>query len=208
MISDEVNLGLSEPVLELVDACLAGDSRAAAGLVQRFNGRVFGLCLRMVGHRQDAEDMAQETFVRALASLRRWDRTRPFEPWLLAIAANRCRTLLARRSRRPVSSDLVEQVPEHRGDDAAARQLAEELERALAGIRPEYREAFCLFHEQHLSYEEIADICDRPLGTVKTWIHRARKDIAAHLLERGLVEAVSREKGKRNAVRATTAAPQ
>jgi RNA polymerase sigma-70 factor, ECF subfamily len=195
-------------VLELVDACLAGDPRAAAGIIQRFNGRVFGLCMRMLGHRQDAEDMAQETFVRALGSLRRWDRTRPFEPWLLAIAANRCRTLLARRSRRPVATDFVEQVPEHRGDESAARQLAEELERALAGIRPDYRQAFCLFHEQHLSYEEIASICDRPLGTVKTWIHRARKDIAEHLLERGLVEAVSRDKGKRDAVRATSTTPR
>ena len=199
---------MSEPVLELVDACLAGDPGAAAGIVHRFKGRVFGLCVRMVGHRQDAEDMAQETFIRALGSLRRWDRTRPFEPWLMAIAANRCRTLLARRARRPQATDLVDQVPEHRGDDSAARQLADELQRALAGLRAEYREAFCLFHEQHLSYEEIAEICRRPLGTVKTWIHRARKDIAQHLLARGLVEEISQEKGKRDALRAASTSPR
>jgi RNA polymerase sigma-70 factor (ECF subfamily) len=188
-------------VLELIDACLAGDEAAAAGIVQRFRGRVFGLCLRMVGHRQDAEDMAQETFARALKSLRRWDRKRPFEPWLLAIAANRCRTLLARRSRRPASTDLVDQVAEHRCDLSAARQLAEEVQRALDGLRADYREAFCLFHEQHLSYEQIAQTCDRPLGTVKTWIHRARREIADHLLARGLVEECETEKGKRDAMR-------
>jgi RNA polymerase sigma-70 factor (ECF subfamily) len=193
-------------VVELIDACLAGDQAAAAGIVQRFKGRVFGLCFRMVGHRQDAEDMAQEAFVRALKSLRRWDRSRPFEPWLLAIAANRCRTLLARRARRPVATSLVEQVPEHRGDVAAARQLVEELEEALAAIRADYREAFCLFHEQHLSYEEIAEVCGRPLGTVKTWIHRARRELVQHLLDRGLVEEVSTEKGKRDAVRPTSSA--
>lgn len=197
---------MSEPVVELVDACLAGDERAAAGIVQRFRGRVFGLCLRMVGHRQDAEDMAQETFARALKSLRRWDRKRPFEPWLLAIAANRCRTLLARRSRRPVATDLVDQVAEHRSDLSAARQLAEEVQQALAELRAEYREAFCLFHEQHLSYEEIAQTCDRPLGTVKTWIHRARREIADYLLERGLVEECASEKGKRDAMRPTSTA--
>ena len=185
---------LSEPVLELVDACLAGDQSAAAGIVQRFNGRVFGLCLRMCGHRQDAEDMAQETFVRALASLRRWDRTRPFEPWLLSIAANRCRTLLVRRARRPTSTELVDQVPEHRSDDWAAKQLADELQQALAGIRADYREAFCLFHEQHLSYDEIAQVCQRPLGTVKTWIHRARREIAGRLVEKGVVDETAFQK--------------
>lgn len=192
---------MSEPVIELVDACLAGDPRAAAGIVQRFRGQVFGLCLRMVGHRQDAEDMAQETFIRALGSLRRWDRSRPFEPWLLAIAANRCRTLLARRSRRPVATELCEQVPEHRSDFSDARQLADAVREALAGLRAEYREAFCLFHEHHLSYEEIASRCDCPLGTVKTWIHRARKEIAEFLVERGLVDEIACEKGKRDAVR-------
>lgn len=192
---------MSEPVVELVDACLAGDPNAAAGIVQRFRGRVFGLCLSMLGHRQDAEDMAQETFIRALGSLRRWDRSRPFEPWLLAIAANRCRTLLARRSRRPVVTDLVDQIPEHRGNFSAASQLAEEVQAALKNLRAEYRQAFCLFHQQHMSYEEIARTCNCPLGTVKTWIHRARKEIAAYLLDRGVVEETTREKGKRDAVR-------
>jgi RNA polymerase sigma-70 factor (ECF subfamily) len=193
-------------VIDLVEACLAGDEAAAAGIVERFKGRVFGLCLRMLGHREDAEDMAQETFVRALGSLSRWDRTRPFEPWLLAIAANRCRTLLSRRSRRPVATDQLDQVAEHRSDFATARQLAEEVQQAISGLRADYREAFCLFHEQHLTYEEIARICERPLGTVKTWIHRARREIADYLLKRGLVEEFAREKGKRDAMRPASTA--
>ena len=61
-------------------------------LVNRFRGQVFGLCYRMLGQRQDAEDAAQETFVRVLKNLHRWDPARPFEPWLLTIAGNRCRT--------------------------------------------------------------------------------------------------------------------
>ena len=73
----------------------------AAALVERFERQVFALCYRMLGQREDAEDVAQESLVRALRSLRNWDSSRDFVPWLLAIAGNRCRTLLAARARRP-----------------------------------------------------------------------------------------------------------
>src|SRR3954468_10312404 len=84
----------------LVKRCLRGDQTAMLALVERFQGQVFGLCLRMLGQRQDAEDAAQETFVRVLRNLHRWDAERDFEPWLLAIAGNRCRTALSVRGRR------------------------------------------------------------------------------------------------------------
>ena len=67
-----------------------------AALVDRFQGQVFGLCYRMLGHRQDAEDVTQESFSRALRSLKSWDNQRAFRPWLMAIAGNRCRTWLVR----------------------------------------------------------------------------------------------------------------
>ncbi len=68
------------------------EQSAVVELVETFRGQVFGLCYRMLRHRQDAEDVAQESFVRALRSLKSWDQKREFLPWLLAIAANRCRT--------------------------------------------------------------------------------------------------------------------
>src|SRR5262245_66472034 len=86
----------------LVAHCLAGDQGAMLQLVERFRGQVFGLCYRMLCQRQDAEDAAQETFVRVLKHLHRWDQTREFEPWLLAIAGNRCRTALPSGKRRRV----------------------------------------------------------------------------------------------------------
>ena len=82
----------SHDLATLVSHCLAGDQGAMIALVDRFKGQVFGLCYRMLGQRQDAEDAAQETFVRVLKNLHRWDQARDFEPWLLAIAGNRCRT--------------------------------------------------------------------------------------------------------------------
>lgn len=177
-----------EDVSLLVGRCLAGESAAIVELVERFRGQVFGLCLRMLRHRQDAEDMTQEAFVRAIRNLRSWDPTRDFSPWLLAIAGNRCRTLLASRMRRPQGSVPVETLADRTPDPWSERTLSEEVQRAMETLREEYRTAFLLFHEQHLSYQEIAAALDCPLGTVKTWVHRARRELARELVRRGVVE--------------------
>lgn len=166
-----------------------------AELIDRFRGQVFGLCYRMLGHRQDAEDVAQESFVRALRSLHRWDPGRDFAPWMLAIAGNRCRSFLAARRRRPTPTGDVELLPDDVPDAQRHRQLAEEVQRALAALRVEYRQAFVLFHEQQRSYAEIAETLDCPVGTAKTWVHRARRELAEHLRRRGVVQEL------RNAVR-------
>jgi RNA polymerase sigma-70 factor (ECF subfamily) len=162
-------------------------------LVERYEGRVFGLCYRMLGQREDAEDMTQETFTRALRFLHQWDSQRAFEPWLLAIAGNRCRTQLARRQRRPVNCTLVEPVPDGRPDSQAAENLAEEVQLALKSLREEYRQVFVLFHEHEMSYEEIGRSLDCPLGTVKTWVHRARKELILFLRKREVLAEPNHE---------------
>lgn len=177
-----------EDVRQLVQHCLDGNQQAMVDLVDGFQAMVFGLCLRMLGHRQDAEDVTQESFVRVFRSLHRWDSSRDFKPWLLAIAGNRCRSLLATRKNKAQPSDLVEEIPDKTPDDQDARNLAEEVELALVTVREEYRQAFLLFHEQELSYPEIASALDCPVGTVKTWIHRARKELVEQLRRRGAVE--------------------
>src|SRR6266852_2299801 len=121
-------------------------------LVGSFRGQVFGLCYRMLRHRQDAEDVAQESFVRALRSLGTWDQQREFLPWLLAIAGNRCRTLLAVRMRQPATSSLVEHLSDDAVEIREAENLAEEVELALSHLRAEYRQAFLLFHQHEMSY--------------------------------------------------------
>lgn len=171
----------------LVRHCLAGDQAAMLALVDRFRGPVFGLCYRMLGQRQDAEDAAQETFVRVLKNLHRWDQERDFLPWLLAIAGNRCRTALAARRRRPVPEPMVELVADDAPDRRPADHLAEEVHLALADLRPEYSQAFLLFHDQELSYAEIAQAMDVPLGTIKTWVHRARRALVDQLRRRGAI---------------------
>ena len=106
----------------------------------------------------------------------------------LEIAANRCRTALARRSRRPALApgDSVADRADPRAAVADPDDLAGELERALSALRPEYRLVFVLFHEQNLMYEEIAQAMSRPVGTVKTWLHRARAQLAEALSRRGV----------------------
>jgi RNA polymerase sigma-70 factor (ECF subfamily) len=170
----------------LVETLRSGDPKAPGLLFDHFHGVVFGLCLRMMRHRQDAEDVVQETFVRALGGIAGFDVDRPLRPWLLGIAANRCRTALGRRSRRPVVAEAVEESVDHRPGLADPDDLAGELERALGRLRPDYRLVFVLFHEQGLPYEDIAQVIDRPIGTVKTWLHRARAELADDLTRRGV----------------------
>jgi RNA polymerase sigma factor (sigma-70 family) len=173
----------------LVEALRSGNPQAPRLLIERYQGIVFGLCYRMMNHQQDAEDVVQETFVRALRSIAGFDAARPMRPWLLEIAANRCRSALARRTRRPLMtlSDPADDVADPRAGPADPDDVAGELERALSRLRPEYRLVFVLFHEQNLSYDEIARAVMRPVGTIKTWLHRARAELAEYLSGRGIV---------------------
>jgi RNA polymerase sigma-70 factor (ECF subfamily) len=170
----------------LVRRCLCGDDEAIGQLVYRFQAEVYGLCVRLLNHRHDAEDVTQEVFLRVFRSLRGWDSERPLRPWVLSIAVNRCRTWLSQRIRRPELVDyLQDTLPGPAADDSS--ELLQEIQTALLELRLEYRTVFVLFHEQGQPYEDIARVMDRPVGTIKTWLHRARIEILDHLRRRGMV---------------------
>lgn len=185
------SINVSEELSAIVGRCLAGHQASIRQLIDRFQGRVYGLCYRMLGHRQDAEDATQETFVRVVRNLHRWDSNRAFEPWLLTIAGNRCRTRLAKRGKQPLphSLDFPLEDPRAANSDISpmsdSQLLREEVDLTLAQIRDEYRTSFQMFHDQGLSYQEIAEAFNIPLGTVKTWVHRARRDLILKLRQRG-----------------------
>jgi RNA polymerase sigma-70 factor (ECF subfamily) len=171
----------------LVRRCLRGDAEAIRQLVSRFQSDVFGLCVRLMHHRQDAEDVTQEVFLRVFRSLDGWDPTRPLKPWVMGIAVNRCRTCLAQRTRRPEAVDyLHETLSGQPADDSA--ELLGEIQSALADLRLEYRTVFVMFHEQGHAYEVIAQTLGRPVGTIKTWLHRARLEILDRLRQRGMLD--------------------
>ncbi len=183
---------MADEELDLVRGCLAGDIACLRAFVERFQGIVFGLCYRMLGHREDAEDVAQDVFLRAFRSLHRWDQQRPIRPWLMTIATNRCRTALEKRMRQPVLSEFaVDSAP-----SAASRhdsEFAEELQLALGTLREEYRACFVMFYQQELSCSEISEVLQCPQGTVKTWLHRARHELAEFLRRRGIVPETNYE---------------
>jgi RNA polymerase sigma-70 factor (ECF subfamily) len=179
------------------DAALAlaasrGDRQAFGRLVDWHKRSVYGLCVRLLQHPEDARDAAQETFVRAYAALGTYDPALPFAPWLLRIARNHCLDLARRRGVRPPEVAL-EAVPEAGAQEVpdrstpapdetlVARQQVGRLEAAVAALPPNYREVVHLFHVEHLSYKEIARTMDVPLGTVMTWLHRARARLRREL---------------------------
>lgn len=170
----------------LAQRCLSGDQAAIRAFVEQFQGLVFAICLRRLRNREDAEDVTQQTLVRAIRYLSRWDSRRPLKPWVLMIAVNRCRTHLHQRANRPRSLDSTFENPAEL-IRTGTLDLAEELQLALSKLREEYRTCMILFHQQDLSITEVAEIMNCPEGTVKTWLHRARHELATLLIERGVV---------------------
>src|SRR5581483_8311955 len=135
----------------LVKRCLRGDAEAVRILVERFQSEVYGLCVRLLAHRHDAEDVTQEVLLRVFRSLHRWDGELPLKPWIIGITVNRCRTWLAQRARRPELSDYLQETAAARPTDDSAELLGE-IHAAVRGLRQEYREVFVLFHEQGQPY--------------------------------------------------------
>ena len=182
-------VSILEDIRQLVDRALRGDQHAMVEIVDRYKQRVFRLCYGMLGQREDAEDVSQDAFLRVWRHLSRWDQRRDFEPWLMAIAANRCRTQLARRKSRSPTQNLAFVPVDHAWQaDSAANQLQEEVQLALTDLSANHRHAFLLFHQQHMSYGEISTALGIPEGTAKTWVHRARRELIRRLIAREVIE--------------------
>ena len=180
----------------LVQQFLENDETAFSKLVRRHYPLVFRVCLKILGHRQDAEDVTQETFSRFAKHVDKWDVRRPLEPWLVTIAGNRSKTLLARRRAHQSLTSMVEPVTDEAHAVRNADGLREELQLALAAVPDQQRLAFDLFHEQGMSYVQISAEMDCPVGTVKTWVHRARSSVVRILRQREVIATVRTPMGK------------
>jgi RNA polymerase sigma-70 factor (ECF subfamily) len=171
-----------EPDETLIERTLQGELTAFEDLVQRHRGIVFRVAARIVGP-DDAEDVSQDAFLRAFHRLGQYRGASTFRTWLLQITQNTALNAIARTRRRP--SATVGESPEM-ADRDPVRQPVTELERRerqqrlelkLRGLRPEYRSLLVLRDLEGLSYNEIADVLDMPLGSVKGRLHRAREEL-------------------------------
>ena len=159
----------------LVRRVLDGDPRAFTILVDRHLQPCLRFATRMLGGRHDAEDVTQEALLRAYRALATYDPAGSFRTWLFAILVNRCRTSLLQRSRyvRRVVTDEDVMHNAVSGDDAAATELRIEIERALALLEPDQREAFLLKHVEQLGYDEIAAVTGAGVSALKMRVKRA-----------------------------------
>jgi len=178
---------------DLVSGALAGSERAFHELVRRYERPVFSVILRIVRDPSRAEELAQDTFVKAFVRLDTYRPEKKFSTWLLAIAHHTAIDEVRRGSLRTVAVEggLEDLIGEISGDEtpfhtAERSELAHILNEAIQRLRPEYAELIALRYEQDLAVEDIAEITGLAPGTVKSSLHRARIELAQYLRRRGL----------------------
>ena len=171
---------------KLVERCLRGDEKAFELLLNKYRNAVYSICYRMVRNATDAEDLAQDVFVRTFSVLDRYDPAYPFSSWLYRITSNLCIDFIRRHRAGMVSLDqpvqgdegeMPRQLPSKAvGPDreVESREMMAALEDAIASLPEHYRVIVILRHQEQLSYEEISEILGIRIGTVKSRINRAR----------------------------------
>jgi RNA polymerase sigma-70 factor (ECF subfamily) len=178
--------------VELVRGALDGSESAFREIVMRYQRSVYGLIVRMVRDSARAEELAQDTFVKAFRALHTYDVQRKFSAWLLTIAHHVAIDELRKGTLATEPLELVTEEGTRTREYADTRsptpaalaervELASVLQQAIGRLRPEYREVVTLRYERDLDYDEIAEITGQPMGTVKSSLHRARKELAEHL---------------------------
>ena len=185
---------------ELIASARRGSQDAYRELVKRFERPVYSLVLRMVQDPATAEDLAQEVFVKAFRRLDTYDERWKLSSWLFKIAHNTTIDHLRRGGPETVSLEgegdddrgggglgavLADATAEDPAAAAERRDLARSLEHAIGRLRPEYRQAVLMFYAHGASYQDICEVTGLPLGTVKTNLHRARKELAEAMTSLG-----------------------
>jgi RNA polymerase sigma-70 factor (ECF subfamily) len=182
---------------QVVELARMGREPAYRELVGRYQRPVFSLIYRLVRDREKAEDLAQDTFIKVLNAIERYDPSFKFSSWIFKIAHNTALDQLRRKEPETLSLEgspharteaeaeastiTPEAATENPEQYTASRELGSVIEQAIGQLRPEYRTAILLCHVEGRPYEEIAEIMAVPLGTVKTYIHRARNELKREL---------------------------
>jgi RNA polymerase sigma-70 factor (ECF subfamily) len=189
-----VNLMTSDE--ELVARSMGGDLDSFNQLVVRWERPIYALAYRVIGREEDARDVAQETFLRAFRALSGFKGQAKFSSWLYRITLNLCRDWIRRERRTPVAQapegvDLIELAGEAEPSESvedlvSRRELSRVVARAMAALPEEQRTAIILKEYHGLTFQEIADLLDCPLSTVKTRLYQGLTVLRKHLGQSGL----------------------
>jgi RNA polymerase sigma-70 factor, ECF subfamily len=180
---------VSDPVInQWVNASIDGDQEAFAELVYTFQDAVYNLCYRLLGERTEAEDAAQEAFLKAYSNLHRYDPERPFKTWLLTIASNHCIDRLRKRRHlwlsidepNPATLSLSSSEPQPE-QVALNNERSHRIQQLLHELEPDYRAAIVLRYWYDYSYSEIAEILETTESAIKSRLYRARQTLAEKL---------------------------
>jgi RNA polymerase sigma-70 factor (ECF subfamily) len=169
----------SDPSTDLLRAAVHGDDGALAEFVRRTQDRVVRLCAHL-GSPRDADDLAQESFLRAVAALPRFRGESSAETWLVSIVRHVCADHVRKRIRRAA----IDERFADRGEGSVLADHRADLDDVLSRLDPDQRAAFVLTQELGLSYEEAAEVCDCPVGTIRSRVARARAQLLADLTDR------------------------
>lgn len=186
---------MADDDFESISRIRSGDREAYTELIRRNHAAVMGLCLSMLNNRPQAEDAAQDIFIKAYRSLDKFREDSSFSTWLYRIASNHCLDLLRQRSRE--RADSLENLLDKEGDRAQrlffaeppavlAPEDADLIERALSRLPPDYRLILTLREVQGLNYKELAEALECSLDAVKARLKRARRsleEMGRHILE-------------------------
>ncbi len=175
----ERELGMAERAdLELVRRAQAGDTEAFSELVRRTQRSVYHLALRFMRDGNLADDMAQDAYLKAFRLIRGFRGDCSFATWMYRVTCSVCLNELNRRKRRSeVPLEHHEPAPVHPGAPLEKEEVKELVRRSVVKLPEHYATALTLYYLEDVAYEEIARVMDIPLGTLKTWMHRARKQL-------------------------------
>jgi RNA polymerase sigma-70 factor (ECF subfamily) len=187
----EIN-GYSED--KLINDCLLGDESAFSEVMKRYANKIYSFVVRMIGYSAEADDAVQDVFMKAFSNLNQYDNTRAkFSTWLFTIARNHCVDILRKR-KRVYSLDTIYEDTEGYFEPVDNKRNVEELldkkmqvefiEKEIEEMREDYREILLLRYIEGFSYQEISEILDIPLGTVKTNLYRAREHLKDRLIDK------------------------
>ncbi len=200
-MNSQENQGVNDEEQVWLEQARRGDKSAFGRLIEAYQGPVYNLAYRMLGNRGEAEEAAQEAFIRAYTRLDTYDPARKFSTWMLSITSNYCVDLL--RKRRALLLSLDQPLPPHpalmsdRAENPEAQAADSEREamvQALLETLPEdYRQTVVLRYWYDLSYEEIAEVMDTSVSAIKSRLFRARRQLAEVSIEQGMFQSLQLE---------------